>query len=311
MTELKNIFNIHYPKTLIFSEMDSSKKEINFVSSKGTNNGVVDKVAIPQNVTIYKKGSITVPLKGSVLEASLQIEDFIIAHQTAVLENEKLSIEEKIFYVCFIKQYKRLYNYGRQADKTLKDIIVPEKHEIPSWVYETEIPDYSDVKESKENKEVILPEAQEWKEFLFSDLFNIVKAKGPKAKEAEEKIGNIPYVTATSENNGIKCFTSIPANHRGNCLTIGHLGDPFYQTNDFSGNNVTILYDKVNFLNQYVGLFLVTLMQNLPKKYNYGNVVGIQKLQKEVIKLPVDQEGNPDWQLMEDYIKSLPYSKYL
>lgn len=35
----------------------------------------------------------------------------------------------------------------------------------------------------------------------------------------------------------------------------------------------------------------------------------MNKLEK--IKLPVDTEGNPDWQLMEDYIKSLPYSKYL
>ena len=27
------------------------------------------------------------------------------------------------------------------------------------------------------------------------------------------------------------------------------------------------------------------------------------------IKLPVTPEGNPDWQFMEDYIKSLPFSR--
>ena len=27
-----------------------------------------------------------------------------------------------------------------------------------------------------------------------------------------------------------------------------------------------------------------------------------------IIKLPVDKDGKPDWQFMEDYIKSLPYS---
>ena len=32
---------------------------------------------------------------------------------------------------------------------------------------------------------------------------------------------------------------------------------------------------------------------------------------KEIIKLPVDTNGNPDWQYMEKYIKSLPYSKTL
>lgn len=29
------------------------------------------------------------------------------------------------------------------------------------------------------------------------------------------------------------------------------------------------------------------------------------------IKLPVDNSWNPNWQFMEDYIKSLSYSKYL
>ena len=29
------------------------------------------------------------------------------------------------------------------------------------------------------------------------------------------------------------------------------------------------------------------------------------------ISLPVDQSGDPDWKFMEDYIKSLPYSKNL
>ena len=35
---------------------------------------------------------------------------------------------------------------------------------------------------------------------------------------------------------------------------------------------------------------------------------GIDRMQKSLIKLPVDSNGKPDWQFMEDYIKSLPYS---
>lgn len=30
-----------------------------------------------------------------------------------------------------------------------------------------------------------------------------------------------------------------------------------------------------------------------------------------VIKLPIDNNGKPEWQFMEDYIKSLPYSSNL
>ena len=34
-------------------------------------------------------------------------------------------------------------------------------------------------------------------------------------------------------------------------------------------------------------------------------------MNETIIQLPVDENDNPDWQFMEDYIKSLPYSKNL
>ena len=34
-------------------------------------------------------------------------------------------------------------------------------------------------------------------------------------------------------------------------------------------------------------------------------------MNKTTIMLPVDGNNHPDWQFMEDYIKSLPYSKNL
>ena len=37
----------------------------------------------------------------------------------------------------------------------------------------------------------------------------------------------------------------------------------------------------------------------------------IARLKEETISLPVTENGIPNWQLMEDYINSLPYSKYL
>ena len=42
-------------------------------------------------------------------------------------------------------------------------------------------------------------------------------------------------------------------------------------------------------------------------RYSYGRARILNKLKKETIKLPVDSNGKPDWQFMENYIKSLPY----
>lgn len=315
MTELKNIFKIFYPKTLTFTSMNKSKNEINFVSSKATNNGVVDRVAIPKDVQIYKKGSITVPLKGSVLEASLQTEDFIIAHQTAVLYSSELTTQEKIYYICYIKKYKENYNYGRQADRTLKNLLVPEKHEIPNWVYEIEIPDYSDIVEPKENKIVELPDSSKWKEFLFSEVFNMERGRGTSAREAKDNPGQHPYIGASSQNNGITILTNNKPTHQGNSITIstdGSVGESFYQEKDFSStSNIVVITLKNKKLNPFIALLLTTLIKQIGQSFDYGRKWGITRMKESKISLPVDSNGNPDWQLMEDYIKSLPYSKYL
>ena len=306
MNNINNEFNIF--RGVRITKADQEKGEHILVTAGSKNDGIKQRISNGRSQLF--KDAITIDMFGLVIYRNYE---FFCDDNIIVLKSkEKYNEREMVYIASFIGEQTKGYDYGRQCRlKNIQDIIVPEKHEIPSWVYEIEIPDYSDIIEPKEDKIVELPNLLEWKEFSFDELFIIGKAKGPKAKEAEENIGDIPYITATSENNGIKCLTSIPARHKGNCLTIGHLGDPFYQEKDFSGNNVTYLYSKTNHMNQYVGLFLVSLMQFLPKKYNYGNVVGIAKMKNEKISLPVDSNGNPDWQLMEDYIKSLPYSKYL
>ena len=33
----------------------------------------------------------------------------------------------------------------------------------------------------------------------------------------------------------------------------------------------------------------------------------MDRIKETIIHLPVDADGNPDWQFMENYIKTLPY----
>lgn len=70
-------------------------------------------------------------------------------------------------------------------------------------------------------------------------------------------------------------------------------------------------------LNKYTALFLKSLMEFcFRNRYlSHGRELIQEKLKIEKIKLPAKQskEGKykPDWQFMEDYIKSLPYSSNL
>lgn len=103
--------------------MQSASDGINFVSSKGKNNGVVGRVEKKDGIKVYPKGCITVPLKGSVLSTSIQQEDCYVAHQTAVLTPIKdMSIYTKMYIITLINANKFRFNYGRQADNTLKNL---------------------------------------------------------------------------------------------------------------------------------------------------------------------------------------------
>ena len=100
-----------------------------------------------------------------------------------------------------------------------------------------------------------------------------------------------------------------------------------------NGTVTTITGNKVYTLrngemNKYVGLFLCTILNKEDYRYSYGRARIISKLKEEIVKLPVQynsdgtifidekhkysEEGYvPDWQFMEDYIKSLPYGDRL
>src|SRR3989344_2512159 len=216
--KLKKIFNIEYPKTLIFSKQVLDSDGINFVSSSASNNGVVGRVTTNPYIKKYPAGIITVPLKGSVLNAFVQPEDCYVAHQIAVLiPQRKMTDKEKIFYCLGIRQSKFKYSFGRQADKTLGEIDLPDK--IPSWVYTSKVQDFSKIRDSISNKKLTL-DIKAWKEIDIESLFDVQGSKTT-PKKVLKKIGEgkYPYITTQSTNNGIEGFYNLYTD-KGNILTI-------------------------------------------------------------------------------------------
>ena len=54
-----------------------------------------------------------------------------------------------------------------------------------------------------------------------------------------------------------------------------------------------------------IGLFLETILCKERPKYSFGRSWTGDRLKETIIKLPVDEKGNPDWAFMKQYIKSL------
>lgn len=168
-------------------------------------------------------------------------------------------------------------------------------------------------KESCQNKIVDL-NGVNWDWFYLNDLFNI--EKGERLTKSDRIVGEIPLVTAVSENNGVVEMIDYDTfkdekKIYSDKITIDMFFNTFYHSHKyFSDDNVHTLIPKVT-LNVYVSMFLVTIFRFNMYKYAYGRQVRIHRLEKEIIKLPVNKDGLPDWAFMEYFIKSLPYSANL
>lgn len=96
-----------------------------------------------------------------------------------------------------------------------------------------------------------------------------------------------------------------------NCITIDMFGYCVYRGYEFCcDDNIIVLKPKMD-ISKYSLIFVVTVINQDLYKCAYGRQYRIKTLKKHKIKLPADSNGNPDWQFMEDYIKSLPYSANL
>lgn len=305
------MFEIMYPKTLIYSDMIPDKNGINFVSSQEKNNGIVGRVQEVDGIKIYPKGCITVPLKGSVLMAHLQPQKCYVAHQIAVLLPKKsMSIQEKLYYVTLIRHNSYKYNYGRQADKTIGDIYIPDGE-----IYNTDRTKslrYDIITTHNRYSQRPL-NIDSWREFKVGDYFDVYLSSGD-LKIDECELGNIPLVSSGTTNNGIVGYIDEKGDgkaqiFKANSITVDMFCNAFYQNNDYyavSHGRVNILYPKFK-CNPFIGCFICSIINNEQFKYSYGRAVYSDEISRMVIKLPTTLDNVPDWGFMENYIRSLPY----
>lgn len=163
----------------------------------------------------------------------------------------------------------------------------------------------------------------EWGEFSLSSIFNI--KDGYYNKKPPIEGGTIPFLSATQYNNGISTFykkeilltydkvgekTNKDADKRifdGNCLTItnnGSVGNVYYQKEKFTcSHDVTPIYLKGYKLNSNLAKFLIPMLEQSGKSFEYAKKWRPKRMRKSKILLPIDLKGNPNWHFMEEYIR--------
>ena len=108
------------------SIIDSSNDDaVNFVARTSKNNGVVASVKKLENIEPQPAGVITCAGGGSVLSTFVQNKPFYSGRDLYLLIPKfKMTLLFKLFCCAMIESNKYRYNYGRQANKTMPNIII-------------------------------------------------------------------------------------------------------------------------------------------------------------------------------------------
>lgn len=174
---------------------------------------------------------------------------------------------------------------------------------------------------------------KEWTEFYLHRLFNATMGNGIDAILTTADDPKYNYVSRDSNGNGVVGFVDeidgeipFPAGAMSLALGGSFLGSCFIQKKPFyTAQNVAVLQEKVP-LSDHTKLFIAALIRNECKiKYQaFGRELNAHFRKDFTIKLPVLHDENgividetkefsedgyiPDWEWMDNYMKSLPYS---
>lgn len=148
---------------------------------------------------------------------------------------------------------------------------------------------------------------REWSEFIIGELFEIVNSK-PLHKNQLESFGDstLPYITRTINSNGLELFVEDEGYSKNPSNTIVFGAESatfFYEPFEYiTGNKMYYIVD--DHFNKYVCLFLVSVLNNVVK-LNFGYSRGLtgNRLKKQRILLPVNDDNLPDYEFMENFMR--------
>lgn len=188
-------------------------------------------------------------------------------------------------------------------------------------------------------------DTSDWEYFELGKIFIIEKGFYNKKPESSGE-GDIPFIGASDKNHGITEYYTREeideASKTGKapnssidkkifkpnavCVTNnGSVGYAYYLEKEFTcSHDVNPLYRKDGEFNYFTGVFIASIIMHDKYRWDYGRKWRPSRMEFSKIKLPVKKDEMlnpiidtqrtfsekgylPDWEFMEDYIKSLNY----
>src|SRR5262249_10858676 len=155
-------------------------------------------------------GELTCALSGNgVLTTFVQDRPYYTAFHVACLAPKgSLTTAQKLYYCACVRANRYRYGWGRQANRSLKDILLPEPEEIPDWVEGAAAVSFAGKSQPADDSPTPPLDTSAWKPFRMSSLFDL--KKGKRLTKADRVPGGTPFIGALDRNNGVVGSTDQP-----------------------------------------------------------------------------------------------------
>lgn len=294
--------------------------DIPYISSSAVNNGVDNFISNTDNIYM-NNDCLTIANSGSVGSTFYHDYSMILSDHVTALKSESFNKQVYLFLATIIKyQLRAKYDFNReinnyrlkresimlpinsdgQPDYDFMEQYIKERYEQAEKVTDQFV--------THEVEDVVPLEEKEWGAFRIGELFEI--KSGVRLVKDDFISGNIPFIGATDSNNGVTALVGNKNNSLdSNVLGVNYNGsvvENFYHPYEaIFSDDVKRLELKNKTGNEYIYLFLKTVISQQKIKYQYGYKFNAARMKRQTLMLPINSNGQPDYDFMENYMKHL------
>lgn len=320
-------------------DVDLQQRDINgkgdfFINSGVQNYGIKGKT--DRKAKIFSKNTITLDFLGNAYYRDYPYKMATHNHVFSLNGEIIYNFYDGLYYAAALSYLKKLFSFDNMGTwNRYKDleIILPilSNKEIDhsyiknyinsiNIVYKKLLVEFikkqklDNVNISKEEREAIKNiNSHKVEKFKVSTLFDIHPTRSYPLTNDEllKNKGNTPLVTNTSQNNGITDRISLYPTEKGNIITYSDTTNSdaiFYQPKDFIGySHIQGLYPyKKDLWKENSLLYFVTLFRKSAKgQFNYGDKFNRKEAGNLNVLLPVQDNGEIDYEFMNNYINAI------
>jgi ferritin-like protein len=154
-----------------------------------------------------------------------------------------------------------------------------------------------------------------YKDFKVIDIFEVSSIPQiPRGYKVIKKDKGIPYIQQTTSGfgNGISGYLDREKTNleliSGNKIILGvDTSVVFYQPFDFYANKMIMLSHSK--LNKDAALYIVSILRKLYSGYSYANKISKSIIEKTILRLPVTENGEINFEFMASRIRELEASR--